>query len=186
MRLDIPKIIIAKFGPSPDWVEKDDRLPMDSQGLAFYERNQLDWWEQNVRIRTFLSALEKEIILLIKSKKDPSIRLVSWLQMARKLGCDRITLKHHRRFSWIDAKRTYLLTLIADAKKQKKGIDLSIAPAVSEINQLKEKLHSQRNQTALFYDKCIGLEEQIETLKRLLNSREEKIKQLLNNERFSI
>ena len=161
-----------------DWIEQHDKLPVDEHSSFYQERNQKDWWEQNKRIRRLFADTESEMKVLVKAGKAPSVRMVSWSQLANKIGCHRATLKHERRLYWTNEQRNRLLLLIDSAKQQKDvALDKSKAE-LSEVEQLQSRLQNQRDQTAIWYDKCVGLEEQVDTLKSILAKREEKIRDI--------
>lgn len=176
----VPEFVLRQGASTADWVERDDRLSMENRAAAYYERNQQDWWDQNKKIRDLLGDIEKQISRLVRAGEIPSIKLVSWSQMARRLSCDRATLKHDRRRHWVNARREQLLSLIENAKQQKRILLESTQPDLSEVEQLKRSLSAQRTQTGIWYDKCIGLEQQIAQLTRLLAIREARIKELLS------
>ncbi len=180
MTTSVPEFVLRQGASLADWIERDDRLPLENQSAAYYERNQQDWWEQNRKIRKLLGDIEKQIQRIINAGEIPSVKLVSWLQMARNLSCDRATLKHARRHHWVASRREQLLTLIENAKQQKRALLEPAQPKISELEQLKQSLSAQRTQTGLWYDKCINLEQQISQLNRLLAVREARIQELLS------
>lgn len=182
MTTSVPKFVLRQGASLADWIERDDRLPLENQSAAYYERNQQDWWEQNRKIRKLLGDIEKQIQRIINAGEIPSVKLVSWLQMARNLSCDRATLKHARRHHWVASRREQLLILIENAKQQKRALLEPAQPKISELEHLKQSLSAQRTQTGLWYDKCINLEQQISQLNRLLAVREARIQELLSKD----
>lgn len=180
MTKSVPEFVLRQGASLADWIERDDRLPLENQAAAYHERNQRDWWEQNRKIRKLLGDIEKQVHRIINAGEIPSVKLVSWLQMARNLSCDRATLKHVRRHYWVASRREQLLALIENAKQQKRALLEPAQPKISELEQLKKSLLAQRTQTGLWYDKCINLEQQISQLNRLLAVRDSRIQELLS------
>ncbi|HET9505357.1 MAG TPA: hypothetical protein VFO93_17570 [Hymenobacter sp.] len=166
-----------------DWIEQHDRLPVDERSFFYHERNQRDWWEQNKRIRKMFVDVNLELKKLIRANNVPSVRMLSWSQLAHSIGCDRATLKHVRRYYWVNELRNQLLALLNDAKQQKSSPKEDISVELSEVEGLKVSLQNQRNQTAIWYDKCIVQEEQISFLERVLAKREAKIQELVTRNR---
>jgi hypothetical protein len=162
-----------------DWIEQHDKLPVSERAFIYHERNQQDWWEQNKRIRKLLLEVETVIKALIRAGEAPSVRMLSWSQLARRIGCDRATLQHVRRYHWVNEQRNQLLSLLHGAKEQKNVANDKAEKRLSEVERLKMSLQNQRDQTAVWYAKCMGLEEQITLLERLLAKREEKIEELV-------
>jgi hypothetical protein len=166
-----------------DWIEQHDRLPTDGRCFFYHERNQKDWWEQNKRIRKLFADVEIETKRLIRANNVPSVRFLSWSQLAHKAGCDRATLKHVRRYYWVNELRNQLLALLSDAKQKKSSASEKALVELSELESLKRSLQNQRDQTAIWYDKCIAQEERIDILERVLEKREAKIQELVTRNR---
>ena len=162
----------------PDWIELHDKLPVDERGFVYHERNQQDWWAQNKRIRQVLREVETELKSLIRTGKAPSVRLVSWKQLAARIGCNRATLQQVRRHHWVNEQRNQLLSLLDTAKEQKNVARERADAKLSELESLKISLQKQRDQTAIWYSKCIALEEQMADLERLLVRQKKKIQEL--------
>lgn len=162
----------------PDWNEMHDKLPVDERDFVYHERNQQDWWEQNKRIRQALREVETELKTLIRAGKAPSVRLVSWKQLAARIGCNRATLQQVRRRHWVNERRNELLSLLDTAKEQKNVAREQADAKLSEAESLKISLHKQRDQTAIWYSKCVELEDQMVELERLLVHQKKKIQEL--------
>ncbi|GAB3241745.1 hypothetical protein GCM10027346_37520 [Hymenobacter seoulensis] len=170
-----PEFVFRHGGSASDWVDQHDRLRAEAQSFAYYERNQLDWWKQNKQIRDLFIDVEQEVRSSIKAGKIPSIRILSWVQLARRLSCDRATLKHDRRYHWINDRRLMLLTLIQQAREESKIVAEPAITKLSEMEQLKVSLQQQRTQTAIWYDKYLRLEQRYEELLRVLAVRKKQL-----------
>jgi hypothetical protein len=178
MKKPIPDFVLQGGGNEQDWVEVHNRLSSEEIRSAYDSRNQQDWWQQNKRIRELLTTIEHYLKKEIKAGTIPSVRVVSWSQWAHKLDCDRATLKHPRRYHWVNTYRVRLLAMIETAKNQTKTAPLS-EPIVSEIDELKKRLHNQRTQTAIWYEKAIFLEQLVNEQKLALEVQNKKIERLL-------
>jgi hypothetical protein len=177
----VPEFVLSHGASIIDWIEQDDRLFVENQTLPYHKRNQQDWWLLNKKIRDSFNEIEHEIKHLAALESSISVRLVSWSSLSHKLSCDRATLKHPKRYYWVNAKREQMLQLIKEANKQE-GTSLNAThPEVSELAQLKANLFAQRTQTALWYDKYLSSEDLVAQLKRLLVVRDARIKQLLSD-----
>jgi len=172
----VPEFVIRMGGTPDEWIERDDRLNAENENLGFNERNQLDWWIQNRKIRVFLTELAKLVEGKIRRGESPSKRLISWSYIARELKCDRATLKHPRRYQWVRARQTQLLSLIEESASRRAELQAVSEPGISDIDRLNMQLATQRTQTARWYDKCVNLEHQVAQLRRLLAIRNAKIK----------
>lgn len=168
-------------GQHPDWIELHDKLPVDERGFVYHERNQQDWWEQNKRIRQVLREVEAELKTLIRAGKVPSVRIVSWTQLADRIGCHRATLQQVRRQHWVNEWQNQLLSLLVTAKEQKNVVHDQAEAKLSEAKSLKISLQKQRDQTAIWYSKSIELEAQVADLERLLVRQEKKLAEIASH-----
>lgn len=174
-----PSIGPSDASPIADWIELHDKLPVDERSFVYHERNQRDWWEQNKRIRKGLLEAEAEIKRLIRTGKVPSVRILSWSQLAARIGCNRATLKQVRRHHWVNERLNQLLALLHTAKEHKNTANDQAEVKLSEIKFLEVSLQNQRNQTAAWYSKYLDSEERVTDLERLLVIRERKIEELV-------
>lgn len=165
-------------GQHPDWIELHDKLPVDERGFEYHKRNQQDWWKQNKRIRQVLREVEAELKTLIRTGKVPSVRIVSWTKLANRIGCNRATLQQVRRRHWVNEWQNQLLSLLVTAKEQKNVVHDQAEAKLSEVKSLKISLQKQRDQTAIWFNKCIGLDAQVADLERLLLRQEKKMEEL--------
>ncbi|HLK97214.1 MAG TPA: hypothetical protein VK364_05555 [Hymenobacter sp.] len=61
MKTVVPAFVLRHNGTPTDWIEPQDRLPIEEVSFAYQERNQEDWWKQNKQIRDLLSRIEQHI-----------------------------------------------------------------------------------------------------------------------------
>lgn len=153
-----------------EWIEKDDRLEMT--GSPYDQKNQTDWWKQNVKIRIAFKRMEHEIKRLHKAEEKISVRLVSWTRIAELAGCDRNTLKHPKRFQWTNRFRERLLQKIG----QLTGNGLMNEHEEPELRGddklvLLNKLEKSRMEVAKWVYQVKDMEHQLKKYKRLANMR---------------
>ncbi|MDO1447419.1 hypothetical protein Q0590_14215 [Rhodocytophaga aerolata] len=149
--------MLFKHGASSrDWIKEHDRLQQLDFQNPFDQRNLEDWWLQNYKIRKLFDSIEAEIKASIKKGVTPSIRIVSWVRLAKKLKCDRATLKHSKRYFWTKNRKENIEKIILENKNS-----TTLNPNESrsdKLKEIKETLSKQRNQTAHWFTKCKALE----------------------------
>lgn len=84
----IPEIILAeaKNHSEIDWVEEHDLLVVSNLN-PFDSKNQVDWWKKNVEIRKAFKSIEREINNLIKNNQKITIRMLTWIKIAKLANC---------------------------------------------------------------------------------------------------
>ena len=168
----IPEFVSHAGCVASDWIECHDRLAVDGREACYHERNQHDWWELNRKIRKEFLRVEEVIKAQLRSGDRPSVRLVSWTQLASGLKCDRATLKHPKRCQWVDAERQRLLCLMSEIKVAD-SIASKKSDAVAKMGEMQRSLDSQRSQTSLWYAEYLRVKSEVDQLKRVLARRKE-------------
>lgn len=174
MKVEIPDFVLKNNAKESDWIEEHDLLKIVGDPCPYHKKNQEDWWLLNYKIRNLFSDIEREIRELTRTGKKPSIKCISWTHMAKRLRCDRGTLQHKKRITWVKSRRESIEKLI----KELNSLEEKKEAEIDEIEELKIKLNKSRNTAAELYKKYNEAIARNKDLTRLIGKREEKIDEL--------
>ncbi|MGG1554097.1 hypothetical protein [Paenibacillus ferrarius] len=160
-----------------EWIEKDDCL--DLTGSPYDQKNQIDWWKQNVKIRAAFKRIEHELKKMYKAENKISVRLVSWTRIAKLAACDRNTLRHPKRYHWTNKHRERLLHRITELSDNCLEYEREESKLTSiEAQTLQLQLEKSRNEVARWVYQFKDMEHELKKYKRLANMRGKTIERL--------
>lgn len=172
----IPETILAeaKDHSEVDWVEEHDLLVVSNLN-PFDSKNQVDWWKKNVEIRKAFKSTEKEIKDLIKNNQKITIRVLTWVKIAKLANCDRNTLRHPKRIAWTEEKFNFLRQKILHTIGAPNDEPQQVNEWEQKILELEGKLVKARNETAIWMDQYYVITEKNKTLQAVLQRKEHEL-----------
>ncbi|MQR86955.1 hypothetical protein GFV16_13635 [Bacillus megaterium] len=172
----IPETILAeaKDHSEVDWVEEHDLLVVSNLN-PFDSKNQVDWWKKNVEIRKAFRSTEKEIKDLIKNNQKITVRVLTWVKIAKLANCDRNTLRHPKRIAWTEEKFNFLRQKILHTIDAPNDEPQQVNKWEQKILELEGKLVKARNETAIWMDQYYVITEKNKTLQAVLQRKEHEL-----------
>jgi len=172
----IPEIILAeaKNHSEIDWVEEHDLLVVSNLN-PFDSKNQVDWWKKNVEIRKAFKSIEREINDLIKNNQKITIRMLTWVKIAKLANCDRNTLRHPKRITWTEEKFNFLRQKILNRIDARNKEPQQVNEWKKKIVELEAKLIKARNETAIWMDQYYVITKENKTLQTVLKRKEHEL-----------
>ncbi len=150
MKEAVPAFVFKHAACEKDWISEHDTLTTFGLTLPFNETNQEDWWLLNHKIRQAFDGIEKEVKSLIQAGSFPRKSIISWVQLAKRLDCDRANFTHPKRIQWTTKRRKAIEELI---KNTKKNVEYKEEEITNAITSLQDRLDKQRSQTAHWFEK---------------------------------
>jgi hypothetical protein len=171
--LDIPKKIIDELEKDQEniWIEKHDRLQSYTEFTTLNNENQYKLWKKNCAIRKAFSEISKDIIDMREKGSEVSKRVVGWSEIARKAQCDRNTLKHPIRLSWVTEQREKLLNTI-NAPIDENALRIIKTPEEEikyELEKTKSDLKRSEIETSMWFLKFHDILDELKIIQEALH-----------------
>jgi hypothetical protein len=175
MKAQVPAYVFKHGASEKDWVPENDTLTLSDATLPFSEIKQENWWRMNHRIRLAFDDVEKKVKSLIAAGNAPKIHTVSWVQLSKRVDCDRDTLKQPERIHWTKKRKKALEELIKNSKEK---VEQKEEETIDAVTASQDRLNKQRSETAHWFERYKEKETIVKELLVELGNKNAKIEEL--------